>query len=108
MILNDQINKDEPSLFTLVNTVQSLGNHTVVSDNENILKETSKVNIQNEFAELLKVVATQKEERKDSINASIDGLMKELLENNNVTKYVKEAMQRINYNLNWAILDQNM
>jgi hypothetical protein len=91
----NQIKNNESSLFTLVKTIQSLGNHTVVSDNEKIRKETSKVNIQNEFAELLKVVAAQKEERKDNINASIEGLMKELRENKDVAEYAEEAMQRI-------------
>ncbi len=93
--LNNQIKNNESSLFTLVKTIQSLGNHTVVSDNEKIRKETSKVNIQNEFAELLKVVAAQKEKRKDNINASIERLMKKLRQNKDVTEYAEEAMQRI-------------
>lgn len=94
--LNDQLKNNESSIFTLVKTIQSLGNHTFVSDNKKTRKKTSKVNIQNEFAELLRVVAAQKEKRKDKINASIERLMKKLRQNKDVTEYAEEAMQRIN------------
>ena len=57
-----------------------LEEQVVVSDNERIQKETSKINIQNEITEL-KVVIAQKEERKDNISASIEKLKKELQEN---------------------------
>jgi len=95
VVLSDKIKNNETSLFTLVKTIQSLENYTVVSDNEKIRKETSKVNIQNKFAELLKVVAAQKKKRKNNINASIERLMKRLRQNKDVTEYTEEAMQRI-------------
>jgi chromosome segregation protein len=54
-----------------------LEEQVVVSDNEKMQKEASKINIQNEITGL-KVVIAQKEERKDNINASIGKLKKEL------------------------------
>jgi len=57
-----------------------LEEQVVVSDNEKMQKETSKINIQNEITEL-KVVIAQKEERKGNISASVEKLKKELQDN---------------------------
>ncbi len=57
-----------------------LEEQVVVSDNEKMQKESSKVKIQNKITELMVVIA-QKEERKDNISASIEKLKKELQDN---------------------------
>ncbi|MFQ5964812.1 MAG: chromosome segregation protein SMC [Candidatus Scalinduaceae bacterium] len=58
----------------------NLENQVVVSDNERIQKENSKVDVQNEITEL-KVIIAQKEERRDNINTSRERLKDEFQKN---------------------------